>query len=222
MKDNQRGGLKMRSRLGTGIAVWLLIAAPGALQAQNAAAQQAATLRPGDQLLISVWPSAELGGEFTVEESGFAYLPFLERVRVAGVSMAELRQRLTDGYALAVQNPVVSVTPLFRIGIMGEVRNPGQYFARPTDQLFDMIGQAGGFSGSADTEKVRIVRQGQVVELDAARALKTGDLLPLQAMTLRSGDIITVGHRGGLETRDLFLLFNTLLTTAVLIDRLVE
>ncbi len=209
----------MRMKLGIGILAVLLVSTPGGMQAQNAAARQEATLRPGDQLLISVWPNTELGGEFTVEESGFAYLPFLERVRVAGVSMSELRQRLRDGYALAVQNPVVSVTPLFRIGVMGEVRSPGQYFVRPTDQLFDVLGQAGGFGRDADTRDVRIVRAGQVVKLDAARALETGDLLPLQAMTLRSGDIITVGRRGRFEVRDLFLIINTLLTTAVLIER---
>lgn len=207
--------MRIKAWVGLGMALFLVL--PGPLGAQN---QPAATLRPGDQLLITVWPDSELGGQFTIEESGFAYLPFLERVRVAGVSMNELRQRLTDGYAVAIQNPVVSVTPLFRVGVMGAVGRPGTYFIRPTDQLFDVIGQAGGFGRDADASDVRIVRAGQVVELDAARALKTGDLLPLQAMSLRSGDIITVGARSSFRVRDLFVILNTGLSTALLIERL--
>jgi len=98
------------------------------------------TLRPGDVLRVSVWPDAELGGEFPVETDGLVYLPFLGGVPATGVSVEQLRKDIREGYQSAQRNAVVAVTPLYRIGVTGSVRRPGAscvdrvrfWYLRPT------------------------------------------------------------------------------------------
>lgn len=154
--------------------------------------REAMVLRPGDAVEVNVWPDTDLGGEFVVEESGYIYLPYLQEVQAAGMSIDELRQRLRDGYGETMRNPVVQVTPVFEVTVMGEVRQPGTYRVRPTHTLFDVIGMAGGFRRGADTERLRVVRPGEVIEYDALRALEEG--ADLDAVRLRSGDQILIPH----------------------------
>ncbi len=147
-------------------------------------------LRPGDVLSVRVWPNTEFSGDFAIEESGNIYLPFLQEVRAAGVSINELRRELRSGYSEAMQNPVVTITPQYRVTVTGEVQRPGVYSVTPTHSLFDVIGMAGGFRGTANQERVRVVREGETVEYDALRALETGE--GLYAVELRSGDHIVI------------------------------
>ena len=150
----------------------------------------AVVLRPGDVLSIRIWPNAEFSGEFAVEESGYVYLPYLEQVRAAGVSIQELRDQLRRGYAEAMRSPVVTVTPMYRVTVTGEVQRPGVHTITPTHSLFDVVGLSGGFRPNADTERLRVVRPGEVVEFDALRVLETGQ--GMDAIQLRSGDHIVV------------------------------
>jgi len=96
-------------------------------------------LRPGDVLRISVWPDAEFSGEFPVEIDGYVYLPFLGGVRATGIPGDELRRQIREGYQAAQRNAVVTVTPLFRVGVTGSVRRPGVILVPPTDGFFDVI-----------------------------------------------------------------------------------
>jgi protein involved in polysaccharide export with SLBB domain len=168
-----------------------LLAGPGTSHAQSTQAVAATqTLRPGDVVRIGVWPNTELSGDFEVEDTGYVYLPLLGAMRVEGTSINQLREDLRRGFGEVMQNPVVSVTAMYRVTITGEVRAPGIQMITATSGLFDVIGMAGGFREEADSEKVRVVRRGQVIEFDALRALETGE--GMDAIQLRSGDHIVV------------------------------
>jgi protein involved in polysaccharide export with SLBB domain len=203
----------------------LLAALPATVRAQatedkaRVPSTTAPTLRPGDVLRITVWPNSEFGGEFAIEESGLIYLPFIGSVRAAGVPIEQLRAELRAGYGQAMQSPVVTITPAFRVGIQGQVQRPGIYMIAPTNTLFDVIGMAGGFSRDADQERVRIVREGEVVEVNAFRALQEG--FGLNSMVLRSGDQIVVPARpAGFDWRNVLTVIQTVATVALVIDRI--
>lgn len=178
-------------------------------------------LRPGDVLRISVWPDAELSGEFPVEVDGNVYLPFLGAVRAIDVPGDELRSRIREGFQSAQRNAVVTVTPLYRIGVTGGVRRPGPYLIPPTDGFFDAIAIAGGFDYRAQEDKVSVVRDGQVIVLNAENAIRRGETLPLEALSLRSGDQIFVPFGAPPWTaRDWLSLGNFAISVVLLIDRL--
>lgn len=150
-------------------------------------------LQPGDMLRIGVWPDAELGGEFVVEETGAVHLPMLGRVDVAGVSLNDLREQLREGYGELMRNPVITVTPVFQVGVLGAVRAPGVYQVTPANSIIDVIGMAGGFAGGAERERVRLIRGGRAIEFDADRILEGG--MRRQDLGLQSGDQIIVPER---------------------------
>jgi polysaccharide export outer membrane protein len=196
-----------------------------ALAVGQASAQESQTfespLQPGDVVAISVWPDTSLSGQFPVESDGQVYLPFLGNVQAAGVSIEDLRIRIREGFQAAQRNAVVTVTPLYRIGVTGAVSRPGLYLVPPTDGFFDVVANAGGFNLRADQSKVSVVREGQVINLNAEEAIKTGDLLPLEALALHSGDQILVPFApDGWRPRDWISLANLAISTILLIDRL--
>lgn len=201
--------------------LWLLtVPAPVLAQAPagpGGAGSHEVILRPGDALTITVWPNAELGGEFPIEETGMVQLPYLGSVRAAGVPIQDLRDQLRRGYATAVQNPVVTVTPVFQVSLLGEVRIPGNYPATPTTTFFELVGMAGGFTGAADTENIRLSRAGRVIEIDAVRAMEAGD--EAENLRLNSGDQILVPARGGIPWGAILTVVQTGLTFALIIDR---
>jgi polysaccharide export outer membrane protein len=165
-----------------------------------------------------VWPNNDLSGDFTVEESGLVYLPFLGEVQAAGVTLDDLRGRLREGYSQMIQNPVVTVSVVFNVGVLGAVSRPGVYQATTTTTLIDAIGMAGGFAPAADQERVRIVRDGRSIDVDAFRMLSTGQ--DVSALRLRSGDQVVVeGSRGGVDWRSILSIVQTVVTIAVLVDR---
>ena len=178
-------------------------------------------LRPGDVLRISVWPDSQLGGEFPVEIDGYVYLPFLGGVRATGIPGDDLRREIREGYQAAQRNAVVTVTPLYRIGVTGSVRRPGAFLVPPTDGFFDVIASAGGFDIRAQEDKVSVVREGQVIILNAEDAIRKGETLPLDALSLRSGDQIVVPF--GAEPwsrRDWIAIGNFAVSLILLWDRL--
>lgn len=178
--------------------VWLAgWSAPAAAQSNSAstAPNIAAgfVLRPGDVLRIRVWPDSGLSGEYPIEESGLAYLPVLGAIQVAGVPLDELRADLRRRYGMAMRVPVVTITPLFHVSVLGAVHQPGLYQLTPTHTLYDVIGMAGGFARDARDDRLRVVRDGRVLEVNVKRALSTGE--SLAAIELRSGDQIVVPER---------------------------
>ncbi|HKJ01274.1 MAG TPA: polysaccharide biosynthesis/export family protein [Longimicrobiales bacterium] len=202
--------------------------AQGAVAQSTLAAQDSLTLHPGDLLRIQVWPDDKLGGEFTVEETGIVYLPLLGAVRTAGLPISRLRAQLRSSYAEVMKNPVVTVTPVFHVGVLGEVRSPGVQPVTPTQTLLDVIGMAGGFTNNADENKIRIIRAGQVIHIDASRVLEGGENAgkaaeELANLHLRSGDQILVPtHHGTVTFSGVVSFIGSMAAVAFLVDRVVR
>jgi polysaccharide export outer membrane protein len=160
------------------------------LEAQLPTASETSVLRVGDILRIKVWPDSSLGGEYPVEETGLVYLPVIGEYHAAGRPISVIRQDLRTGYSRELKLPVVNVTPLFRVSVLGAVQKPGLYYADPTNTWFDLISDAGGFTSTADRNDLRILRDGQTLRVNAAQAeLESGG--PLN-VPVQSGDRILV------------------------------
>jgi protein involved in polysaccharide export with SLBB domain len=202
--------------------VVILTASGSAAAAQDpsrpspAQSESSYVIRAGDVLKIRVWPDSSLGGDYPVEESGFVYLPVLGETRAAGVELNSLRGDLRKRYGEAMRSPAVSVTPVFRVSVLGAVENPGVYEALPNQTLFDVISLAGGFRDNAKTNELRVMRGGSVINIDARAAMESGstDL----ALALRSGDRIIVPHRrNSFRLLDVFYVLQSVAVLATLI-----
>lgn len=207
--------------------LWLLLGlagSPVAAQTPTPAARDSApevyVIRRGDVLRIWVWPDTALGGRFPVEESGLVYLPVIGEVHAAGMTIDALRAQLRQGYLQAIRTPIVSVTPLFRVSVLGAVERPGLYEIDPTLSLFDVISLAGGLRREAKANELRVIRDGgRVFEVNAKQALESGEAL--LALSLRSGDRIVVPERNRfLSAQNVFFVLQAAVVAVSLVNLL--
>lgn len=174
-------------------------------------------VRAGDLLGIQVWPDSVLSGEFTVEETGYVYLPVLGRVLAAGVPLGELRGQLREAYSESLRNPIVSISLQFRVSVLGAVRRPGLYLLEPTQTVWDAVSIGGGFTEAAKEDEIRIIRGDQVYSLNAERAVVQGE--SALAVPLQSGDRIMVPEGSRIQGRDVLIGLQMILTLVSIFSR---
>ena len=173
------------------------------------------TLGAGDQINLDIFQVEEYSGEYPVLVDGTISLPLVGRVDVTGLSLQETSDVVSKEYATYLKRPIITVglvapRPL-RIGIAGEVDNPGAYeVVLTTDNpqfptVTDMLEQAGGITTIADVRNVRVSRQtgGKEVLYNA----NLWDLLTKnqirQDISLRDGDTIFIPTTDEINTSEL-------------------
>lgn len=146
-------------------------------------------LQPGDLIELKVYPEASLSGSVSVDERGVATFPILGAVRVAGRVWTEVRDSLTAAYGRELRDPVITLTPLRRISVLGSVNKAGVYLVDPTLPMAAAIALAEGASEVGDLRRIRVVRQGRtmVADIPVEQLLADADV--------RSGDQLFVARR---------------------------
>lgn len=186
--------------------------------AAPAAAQQGATLRPGDAIRVEIWREKDLSGEFPVATDGTVTLPLLGRQRLVDIPLEQIRDTLIAQYRVTLRNPSIDVTPIRRVSVLGEVQKPGLYGADPTLSLAGVVALAGGATPTGNLNRIRIVRDGQVLRE------KVGAGETLTGADIRSGDQIVVEQRSWFARNTVFLLsaglsLATSIATTVILTR---
>ena len=173
------------------------------------------TLGAGDQINLDIFQVEEYSGEYPVLVDGTISLPLVGRVDVRGLSLKETSEKVSQKYATYLKRPIITVgliapRPL-RIGVAGEVDNPGAYEVALTPEnpqfptVTDLLEQAGGITTIADVRNVRVARQtgGKEVVYNA----NLWDLLTRnqirQDISLRDGDTIFIPTTDEINTTEL-------------------
>jgi len=156
------------------------------------------SLRPGDVLRIAVWGHEEFSGQFQVDETSRLQFPIIGDLDVSSMTVGQLRERLKAGLEQIMKSPFVTVSPLFRMAVLGEVAKPGLYTVDPTLSVLDVIAMAGGNTPSGNLNKVRLLRAGQESRFSFEATSLSSQTL--QAIGVRSGDQMVVPRKG--FTRD--------------------
>jgi protein involved in polysaccharide export with SLBB domain len=231
----QRGTLaRPRACSATDAAVWrrvLVIAAMGAvvqLRAPSAGAQDVpppppvqdtlprrsvGALRPGDLLKIAVFRDKELSGDYPIDARGYVQIPGLGVIKAAGLEPTEVTDRLRlalveRGFA----RPEISVIPMIRVSVLGEIRSPNVYSVDPGTSLLQLLTVAGGPSDRAKLKDTRVIRDGRAFRVDMESGLKGS---AAGRIVLYSNDVVVVARKKGLtgENLGLTLTVSSLLLT---------
>lgn len=167
----------------------LLVAALllGATAAHAQSAGGPPALNPGDQVRIVVWRNAELSGDFTVAPNGTLNHPLYREVQVTGIPLSAVEDRLRTFISRYTTNPQFVILPLVKIIVGGEVRSPNVFSVPPETTVGQALILAGGPSDRGKLNAVRLVRDGQSVNLDMGRPDSKAASLQVQ-----SGDQIFV------------------------------
>ena len=153
-----------------------------------------AQLRSGDSLTVALQGVPDPSSNAVqIDEQGLISLPFIGVLPAAGVSTAELSQRIRETYVTkkiyTVVDVSVSVTERF-IYVGGEVQRPGRIGWTPDLTVAKAIQAAGGFSLYAKENAVRLSRENNAYTIDVKLAQKN----PSQDPRLMPGDSLQVSR----------------------------
>lgn len=158
-------------------------------------------LGAGDLLEISVYNVPELTTKARVSSNGDIYLPLIDYVHVADLSLegaqAIIEKRLSDGGF--VKNPHVTIFineyASQSVTVLGQVTRPGSYPILGDKRLYDVISAAGGLTDKAG-KTVSITHRDKPdnpVKVTLAEGLVQ---TPESNVTVEPGDTIVVQRAG--------------------------
>jgi polysaccharide export outer membrane protein len=150
-------------------------------------------LKPGDVVRVNIWRQSDLSGEYVIDEDGNLMFPLIGRISTEHVSTDSLRRLLVQQFDYFLKEPFITVTPLFRVNVMGQVAAPGLYNVDATITLADLLAMAGGITDSGSENKIKMVRDNTVIQEDLSVALERGRAI--EDIGIRSGDQIVVGKK---------------------------
>lgn len=144
-------------------------------------------LGAGDTISIIVFDEKELSlKEVKLSDAGSISYPMLGEIRVLGLTVSALQQKVTDGLKgkyLIDPKVTVAIDQYRDVFVNGQVHKPGNYPYQPGLTVRKAISIAGGFKDRAYTDSVSIIHENQ----DKPTPIK-GTLGTL----VEPGDIITV------------------------------
>ncbi len=157
-------------------------------------ATSTAQLRPGDSLNIALQGVPDpTTNSVQIDEQGLISLPFIGTIAAAGLTTAELPQKIRETYiAKKIYTTVdvsVSVTERY-IYVGGEVQRPGRIIWTPDLTVAKAIQSAGGFTLYAKETAVALIREKNAYPIDVKLAQKN----PAQDPRLVPGDSLQVSR----------------------------
>lgn len=153
-----------------------------------------AQLRPGDSLTIALLGVPDpTTNAVQIDDQGLISLPFVGALTAAGMSTAELSQRVRETYIekkiYTVVDVSVSVTERY-VYVGGEIQHPGRIIWTPDLTAAKAIQSAGGFTLYAKETAVNLVRDNKAYSIDVKLAQKN----PAQDPRLMPGDSLQISR----------------------------
>jgi len=169
----------------------------------------------GDRIAVFVQDQPALTDTFAVRAGRQLLLPIVGELALAGVLRAELQERLTAHVGQYIRDPIVRVTPLIRLSVIGAIARPGYYILSADLPLAELVMRAGGPTSDGDLAKVQLRRGGAelMTSMEAGPAIGTG--ATIDQLNLRSGDVVFVGERRRVGAINLIQVFSGLAGVAV-------
>lgn len=152
-----------------------------------------AMLKPGDVVRVNIWRQSDLSGDYVIDEDGNLMFPLVGKISTQDVTTDSLRRMLVEEFDYYLKEPFITVTPLFRVNVMGEVAAPGLYNVDATITLADLLAMAGGITDAGSENKIKMVRDNTVIQEDLSVALERGRAI--EDIGIQSGDQIVVGKK---------------------------
>jgi polysaccharide biosynthesis/export protein len=166
-------------------------------------------IAPHDVLTVIVWNHPELtipAGEFRAAEAvgnpvtaaGNLFYPHVGVVHVAGKTLSEVRELLTERLSAVLQRPQLDVKVAafrgYRVQVTGELVAPGTMpITDVPARALDAVAFAKGPGPEADLRNVTLSRKGQVHVLDLQAVNERGVLA--HNWLLQDGDVLHVPDR---------------------------
>ena len=155
----------------------------------------------GDVLEINVFGNDDLSRVPTVQTNGAVSLPLLGEVQVSGLTIAEVKRKVTNLLAKDyLINPQVEVKvkeyQSQYVSVVGEVNNPGRKPIRGRMRLLDALIESGGFKATSSGDVMITRTDGSFDDGKKSIAVRISASATIQdqinlELRLKNGDIIS-------------------------------
>jgi polysaccharide export outer membrane protein len=153
---------------------------------------------PADELSVVFWREPDMSADVVVRPDGKITLPLINDIQAAGLTLEQLRVKLTEEASKVINGPNVMVrvkTINSRlVFITGEVAKPAPYPLTGPMRVLQLITLAGGLQEFANEKNIMIIRteDGQQVSLkfNYSDVMKGKNLK--QNILLKPGDSVVV------------------------------
>ena len=160
--------MKIRNTL---LLVALVMCAPALAAAQTnqpsaqvtaAASSPEYVIGPEDELEINFWRETDLSAAVVVRPDGKISLPLLSELEAAGLTPAQLLDRILERARRYIENPSVTVVVRAiksrKVFVTGGVTNPGAYPLTSPTTVLQLLAMSGGLSEWAKGDRIVVVR----------------------------------------------------------------
>jgi protein involved in polysaccharide export with SLBB domain len=184
---------------------------------------------PGDLLSIHVYGESTgasgnsamsavgtLPTQYQVDSEGLIVFPFLDRVRMAGLTPAEASEKL----ARLLSKPrkvtvLIQESNTFWVSVMGNVGKPGKYQIRGRPTLLSALAEAGGPLPNSDMGGAMLMHKNNKVRVNLDEFLR-GEGLTKPEPYLYPGDVLMV-QKSSWPTLGEVAIITSILASAVVI-----
>lgn len=202
------------------------------------------TIRQGDELYIQVTSADETQTNFnqnryesvrdpsvishTVDMNGYIKLPYINRVRVEGLTLGQASDYIEEELSQYLLNPSVFIRFVNnKVTILGEVNRPGVYvFNYKSVNILQAIGYANDIAIFGNRKHVLIVREEGDHRSRHFVDLTSDELLASEFYMIKSNDIIYVeplkSKKWGLDTFPYDLLLSIASLTIVVLTFMIN
>lgn len=172
-------------------------------------------LGPRDEISIRVQAQPDYSlDKVKVSPFGRVYHPLLGEIEVAGYTTSRLQQKLTKDLSEYIKDPKVSViieqAQSAKLGVLGEVRQPGVVLLTQPLSLVDTIAACGGFTDTASRSDVTVLRRTKdgrslKIKVNVKRVLD-GKGGPEDDFMMQAGDTVLVDSNAKKKVTNLISL----------------
>ncbi|MBO0949639.1 polysaccharide biosynthesis/export family protein [Fibrella forsythiae] len=166
-------------------------------------------IRKDDKLSISIWNHDDLsvgslysiysanevyGKWVMVDPNGDVPIPKIGKVKLAGLTQLQARDRLLTEFRKWIVDPIIDVKVLNKeVTILGELKNPGKFLLeKEANSLIELLGRAGDFDLYADRQAIQVIRtidnQPHTMNIDLTRM----DQFATRNIQILPGDVVYV------------------------------
>lgn len=178
-------------------------------------------LNPGDGVrIIFLNITDQISGDYYIQQDGNLQLPFIGLVKTTNTDFKILRQTIFNLYSELYKDPALTIQPLVRINILGEVRNPGYYYVTDIEKMTGILALAGGVTGAAATDDIYIIRDGKEIKLSKSEVIEKGNTVA--DLGLQSGDRIFIPRSFWADAGQYGLILSGIAVIATLVSLLLR
>ena len=148
-------------------------------------------INPGDGIRISFLDIKDvITGDYYIQPNGLINLPLIGAVDTKNKEFSELKLEIESHYDSLYKEPHLSVNALYRINVLGEVKNPGFYYVSDYEKFTAILAFAGGTTESADLDNIKLIRDAKQIDIDVGKIIQEGSTAT--DFGLQSGDQVFV------------------------------